>query len=239
MRRELEAPRGFGPAVLVGILAVAVGALTPTARADESGSPWHAPESIAAAARAAVTGAGTIETVTVDERLKLKRCAAPLTAELTRPIQRGNGMVAVSCAGPTAWRLFVPVRASHPVPVLVTARALQPGDVIAEADLTIEQRPSAALPYDYLGDRTQAVGLAVRRTQPAGTVLAQGALEHPQVVERGALVTLVSTSGTVTVKSEGVALEPGRLQQRVRVRSASGRVVEGTAEGPGQVRVGP
>jgi flagella basal body P-ring formation protein FlgA len=40
------------------------------------------------------------------------------------------------------------------------------------------------------------------------------------------------------VKSEGVALEPARLHQRIKVRSASGRVIEGTAEGPGQVRVG-
>ena len=58
------------------------------------------------------------------------------------------------------------------------------------------------------------------------------------LIERGALVTLVSGSGSVTVKSEGVALEPATLGQRVRVRSASGRVVEGAVEGLGQVRVG-
>jgi flagella basal body P-ring formation protein FlgA len=199
---------------------------------------WQAPESIAAAAKAAVAGAGEVEAVAVDTRLKLKRCLEPLTTELTRPIQRGSGTVAVSCSAPTPWRLFVPVRTTNPVAALVAARPLKPGDVLTVADLALEQRPSSALPYDYLGDVAQAVGLTVRRTQAAGAVLAQGALEHPQVVERGALVTVVSTSGTVTVKSGGVALEPGRLGQRVRVRSASGRVIEGTAEGPGQVRVG-
>jgi flagella basal body P-ring formation protein FlgA len=237
-RRKLQGLRGFGRRALVGILAFAVGALTLRANAEDASSPWHAPEDIASAARGAITGAGRIEALAIDERLKLKRCERPLETEVTRPIQRGNGMVAVRCDGPTAWRLFVPVRATDPVTVVVAARTLKPGEVLAPADVAVEQRPSAALPYDFVGDAAQAVGLTVRRTQAAGAVLAQGALEHPEVVARGALVTLVSTSGTVTVQSEGIALEPGRLRQRVRVRSASGRVVEGTAEGPGQVRVG-
>lgn len=230
--------RGFGRAALVGILAFSVGTLTFRAQAEDATSPWQAPEDIGAAARGAISGAGRIEAVAIDERLKLKRCELPLEAEVARPIQRGNGMVAVRCPGPTPWRLFVPVRATDPVTVVVAARTLKPGEVLAAADVTVEQRPSTALPYDFLADATQAVGLTVRRTQTAGAVLSQGALEHPEVVARGALVTLVSTSGTVTVKSEGIALEPGRLRQRVRVRSASGRVVEGMAEGPGQVRVG-
>jgi flagella basal body P-ring formation protein FlgA len=237
MRPKLQGFRGLGPAALVGILAFAAGTLT-HAGAEDAATPWQAPQDIAGAARAAVSGAGHVEAVAVDERLKLKRCDRPLQAEVTRPIQRGTGMVAVRCEGTTPWRLFVPVRTTDPVSVVVAARTLQPGEVLAVSDLVVEQRPSQALPYDFLGDADQVVGLTVRRTQAAGVALSRGSLEHPEVVARGALVTVVSTSGTVTVKSEGVALEPGRLRQRVRVRSASGRVIEGTAEGPGQVRVG-
>jgi flagella basal body P-ring formation protein FlgA len=51
-------------------------------------------------------------------------------------------------------------------------------------------------------------------------------------------VTLTAGDGPVAVKSEGVALEAARLRQRLKVRSASGRIIEGTAEGPGLVRVG-
>ena len=69
-------------------------------------------------------------------------------------------------------------------------------------------------------------------------MLVPAALEHPELIERGALVTLVSGGGSVSVRSEGVALEGGRLNQRVRVRSPSGRVVEGVVEASGEVRVG-
>ena len=87
-------------------------------------------------------------------------------------------------------------------------------------------------------DRTQAVGLTIRRTQPAGAVVTAAALEAPEVVRRGELVTLTSGAGPINVKSSGVALEAARLNQRLKVRSASGRVIAGTASGPGQVRVG-
>jgi len=90
----------------------------------------------------------------------------------------------------------------------------------------------------HLTDGAQAVGLTMRRTQPAGAVITAAALEFPEVVRRGELVTLTAGDGPITVKSEGIALEPARLKQRLKVRSASGRVIEGTAEGPGQVRVG-
>jgi flagellar basal body P-ring formation protein FlgA len=226
---------------IVGILTSAAGALT--VHAAESVGSWQAPESIRAAAREAVLRDGDssetqVDAVAVDERLRLPACAAPLQAQVERAIQRGQGTVAVSCSTPEPWRLFVPVRVTAQVAVLVTRRNVQSGEVLGASDIEVRMQSAATLPYDYLSNPEQAVGLVVRRTQPAGTVLAPGALEHPDLIERGALVTLLSGSGAVTVKSEGVALEPATLRQRVRVRSASGRVIEGTVEGPGQVRVG-
>ena len=82
------------------------------------------------------------------------------------------------------------------------------------------------------------MGLVVQRTVPPGTVLVAGALDRPRLVERGALVTLVAGRSGVIVKSEGVALEDATLNQRVRVRTRAGRIVEGIADATGQVRVG-
>ena len=238
--RKTAQPRRSTAAVLVGILTLAAGALTAGARAEDLDARWQPPDTIAEAARAAAaaTGVGNVETVAIDQRLKLSRCAVPLDAKLERAITRGTGTVAVSCSAPTPWRLFVPVRALDDVAVLVLARNVQPGEVLKAQDVTVAPRSSASLPYDYLTDGQQAVGLTMRRTQPAGAVITAAGLEAPEVVRRGELVTLTSGDGAISVKAEGVALEPARLNQRLKVRSASGRVIEGTAEGPGQVRVG-
>jgi flagella basal body P-ring formation protein FlgA len=236
-------PKGwrlFTRAALVGILTLTAGALTPAASAQDADARWQPPATIAEAARAAAaaTTSGEVEAAAMDERLKLARCAAPLEAKIERAVERGRGTVAVSCSDPTPWRLFVPVRASNDAVVLVLARNMQPGEVLTETDVETARRSSASLPYDYLTEGTEIVGLALRRTQAAGSVLTTAALQAPEVVRRGELVTLTAGDGPIAVKSEGIAMEAARLRQRIKVRSASGRVIEGTAEGPGQVRVG-
>jgi flagellar basal body P-ring formation protein FlgA len=237
---EFERLRRFAQVALVGILTLAAGALTAGAHAQATAARWQPPATIAAAARAAAaaTTSGEIEAVAIDQRLKLVLCAGPLDAKIERAIERGRGTAVVSCSAPEPWRLFVPVRAVDDATVLVLTRNVQPGEVMTAADFEVARRSSASLPYDYLTDGAEVVGLTMRRTQAMGTVLTAAGLQAPEVVRRGELVTLMSGAGPVTVKSEGVALEGARLRQRLKVRSASGRVIEGTAEGPGQVRVG-
>jgi flagella basal body P-ring formation protein FlgA len=229
--------RCFARQALVGFLTLAVGVLT---HADELAARWQPPETIAAAARAAAdaAGAGDVETVSIDSRLKLSRCAAPLDARVERAITRGAGTIMVSCEAPAPWRLFVPVRVRNDASVVVLARNVQPGATLTAADVAVVRRSSASLPYDYLSDATQVLGRTMRRTQAEGSVVTAAALELPEVVRRGELVTVTSGNAEISVKSEGIALEAARLGQKLKVRSPSGRVIEGTAEGPGQVRVG-
>ena len=151
----------------------------------------------------------------------------------------GQGVVAVSCREPDAWRLFVPVRAVEQVPVVVTSRAVQAGAKLAAEDVVLDQRRSPTLPYEYFSAPAQVVGLTARRTLSAGTVIVPAAVERPTVVERGAVVTLVSGVGAVLVRSDGVALEPAKLNEHVRVRSRSGRIVSGVVGPSGEVRIGP
>lgn len=223
---------------LVGILTFACAALTFVAAAET----WQTPESIREAARARVVatlGADAIvEAVAVDDRLKLRQCSTTLDTEIARPVQRGQGTVAVACSGTSPWRLFVPVRVTQQVAVLVVRHGLTAGQVIAADDLEARSQSAATLPYDYVTDAASVVGLTARRALPAGTVLAATTLDRPTLVARGAIVTLISGAGPIQVKSNGVALEPGRVRERVRVRSDSGRVVEGIVESTGEVRVG-
>ncbi|MET0790460.1 MAG: flagellar basal body P-ring formation chaperone FlgA [Polyangiaceae bacterium] len=229
-------------AKFVGILTLAASALTLHVSAQPS--ERQSPESIRAAARALVIAtldapATTIvETTSVDERLRLAPCSQELDAQMQRALVNGQGTVAVECRGGSPWRLFVPVRVIAQVAVVVARRALAAGEVLTAADLDTHTQASTSLPYDYLSDIEGAVGLTLRRSVPAGALLVPAALVHPELVARGALVTLVSGAGPIRVRSSGVALEAGRVKQRVKVRSESGRVIEGVVEASGEVRVG-
>jgi flagella basal body P-ring formation protein FlgA len=238
----LLARRALRRVLVVGILTLAAGALTLPGRTQPA--ERQSPESIREAARELVLrtlgapSTTTVETSAVDDRLRLPACTQPLDAQLQRELLNGQGTVAVACRGASPWRLFVPVRVIEQVTVVVAGRTLAAGEVLTEADLETRTQASTSLPYDFLTDAQAAVGLTLRRTVPAGTLLVPSALVYPEVVERGALVTLVSGSGPIQVKSEGVALEGARVKERVRVRSPSGRVVEGVVDAAGHVRVG-
>lgn len=204
---------------------------------------WQTPDSVRAAAETfarAFVGRpnAAVEAIAVDDRLRLPRCDAPLAASAAGAFNAGRGTVVVECTGANAWRLFVPVRLSHNVPVIVARRALHRGQVLATDDLAIVERPAAALPYEYITSLDAAVGMTLRRSLPEGTVVVPAAVDRPQMVERGARVTLVGGAGPVQVRSEGVALNRAGLGERVRVETRSGRVVEGRAEAPDQVRIG-
>jgi flagella basal body P-ring formation protein FlgA len=242
MSSSTAALRASAARALVGILTLAAGALTLSAAAEPP--QWQSPESIRETARDLVlrthadAGGVSVDAIAVDDRLKLPACSQPLDAQAQGAFRNGRGTVAVSCSGAQPWRLFVPVRATIATVAVVAKRNLQAGDVIRADDLELREAAATSLPYEYLTGAEQAVGLTVRRTIPAGTVLVPAALERPRVVERGALVTLVSGRGPVAVRGEGVALEAAGLRQRVRVRAASGRVVEGIVESATEVRVG-
>jgi flagella basal body P-ring formation protein FlgA len=228
--------------LLVGILTLVAGALTPylCAGADPQ---WQSIDEIKAAAVAATRASinkpdASVEAAAIDERLRLVACTGPLDAQVEREVRNGQGTVAIACTGTAPWRLFVRVRVVEQVSVVVARHALAAGAVLAAEDLETHTQASTSLPLDYLSDPAQAIGLTVRRTVPAGTLLAGAALESPELIERGALVTLVAGSGSVRVKSEGVALEGARLKGRIRVKTTSGRIVEGVVEASGEVKVG-
>ena len=206
---------------------------------------WQSPQSIRNAAEqfvlSAMAGSNDIEVEarSVDDRLKLPACSQPLEAFAERSLRNGQGTVTVACSGASAWRLFVPVRATHNVEVVVSANSLSRGQRLSKADVRLQRSSSVTLPLDYVTRLDEVVGLTITRSVPAGTVLVPGALDHPNLVSRGDLVTLIAGSGGIMVKSAGTSLEDAALTERVRVRTQAGRVVEGVVEALNVVRVGP
>ena len=224
------------------VAALAVVALGPCV-GGAAETAWESPANVRAAAEAFArrfTGRphAAVEAVAVDDRLRLPRCDEPLAAEAAGAFNAGRGTVVVACPGSKAWRLFVPVRLSHNVPVVVARRALHRNAVLTADDLAVVERPAGSLPYEYVATLDAAVGMTLRRSLPEGSVLVPTAVDRPSVVERGARVTLIAGAGGVLVRSEGVALHRAALGERVRVETRSGRVVEGRAEAPDRVRVG-
>lgn len=175
----------------------------------------------------------------LDSRLRLARCDVPLEAFSPRGGRTvGNVSVGIRCLGPKPWTLFVATYVSLPGDVLVANRFLARGELVTRDDVRLEERDLARLQNGYVSDLKDAVGKRVKRSLRVGRILTPRSLAEPKLVKRGKRVTLVLNANGLEIRAVGEALRDGARGDIVQVKNLSSRrVVEGTVDGTGIVRV--
>jgi len=122
------------------------------------------------------------------------------------------------------------------VPVL--ARRLLAGTTIGPSDIDWATLPEEHVTGDVVTDSSQLVGRELRRDTPEGQPLRGRDVIPPRLVTRGGMVTLKVQTPNMVITAQGRALQDGTSGDTVRVTNTqSNRVVEGTVEGPGVVRI--
>lgn len=121
----------------------------------------------------------------------------------------------------------------------VPTSTLYQGDVLSEEMLT-EQRffPSASQLPSYHTSREAVVGKVARRVLPAGHAIPINALREPHLFKEGERVSLVFTTGGLSIEASGFAIQPGVVGTMISVRNAdTGVVVRGFVQADGRVQV--
>lgn len=174
----------------------------------------------------------------LDRRLRLPACGQDLQATAPAANARSAWSVAVHCAAPEAWTIYVPVRVMDRRGVVVLKRALTPGMTVAADDIAVEPREVGSLAYGYIETPEAVIGKTLRKPAMVGAVLPPDAVAPPPSVHRGQDVTLLSRAGGFEVRAAGVALGDAANGGRVRVENQdSHRVVEGQVIDAGTVEV--
>jgi len=191
--------------------------------------------------RSEVQGTGGIAsiTATVDERLRLARCSTALHAQLpTGTSLQTRPLVAISCAAPAHWTVYVPVIVERNVSVLVLRHAVEREARLTAEDVNVESRRVTGMGAAFLADPAELRGRTVRRTLAGGTTLTIDMLNPDFVVHTGQQVMLLAGSGPIEVRAMGRALQDAPAGARLQVQNLSSmRVVEGVAESSATVRV--
>ncbi len=178
-------------------------------------------------------------TAPVDERLRLPACrdlqfSLPAGGRLS-----GSGSVRAQCAAPARWSLYLSFRMRLSGPALVARRDLPARDLIGENDVEIRivdyDRPRS----DYLSDPAVALGARAAQYIAAGQPLLAEWLARPPAINAGQRVRIVVQGAGFSVNQAGSALNTAAAGQPVRVRIASGRIVQGVAQADGSVMVRP
>ncbi|MEK7475390.1 MAG: flagellar basal body P-ring formation chaperone FlgA [Candidatus Coatesbacteria bacterium] len=140
-------------------------------------------------------------------------------------------MVEAWADGERVARVMLSYRVHARVTGVQAARSLEPGTVLAEADLTDAEADLAEVPEDAATSRDTLVGQRVLRPMQAGAWVRRSAVAQPLQVRRGSQVMLVARIGSVEARASAQAREEGGAGDIITVvnlnskRSLRARVV--------------
>jgi flagellar basal body P-ring formation protein FlgA len=132
-------------------------------------------------------------------------------------------IVVVHIDGKPARRLLVSATIEVAAKVVVAALPLARNQLITEADVRIEERDLARLPEGAITKLRDVVGKRTRQGISAGTPLHSRLIETPAIIKRGAMVTILAQSPSLSVAAQGQAKEDGAVGNQIRVMNLSSR----------------
>jgi flagella basal body P-ring formation protein FlgA len=178
---------------------------------------------------------------TLDSRLRLAACPDELKVALPPGATfRPRMTVAVSCAGPATWTVYVPVNIETQTSVLVLRRAVTRGTRLTAQDVEVQTRLVTGPGDAYLTDVAELSGRTVKRPLGAGSAITADAMIADALIKRGQQVTLLAAAGGMEVRARGVAMGDAPALGRVKAQNlSSGRIVEGVVESPDVIRITP
>lgn len=171
----------------------------------------------------------------INRTLSLTPCNHPLNVEL--PFASGERVTAkVSCQSPRQWSLFVTARVQQFIDVVTARRPIPRNSTIQASALTLSERDVTRLRGDYFTRLQDVAGQTARTPIDNAEVISPRALEATLAVKRGDQVNLVVQKGGLIIRTKGIALEDGHLNEQIDVRNLrSGRELRGRVTAPGTV----
>lgn len=149
----------------------------------------------------------------------------------------GRLSLGMRCAEGMRASFYIPTQVRVFGAYLVAARTISIGQSVQAEDLQITEGERSQQAADLLLEPAQALGYTARTTIPAGRPLQAAHLRLPPLIEAGEQVKLIANGSGFAVTNSGQALSSAIQGQRLRVRLASGRVVEAWATAPGTAEI--
>lgn len=171
----------------------------------------------------------------LDRRINIRPCSSPLTANIPEKSYGRNVNVKITCKDSIPWHLFIAVKVSTQLPVVVATTHIGKGTVLSLDNLAVKYIDSHSIRGSVLESMATIIGAKAKRNIARGRAIYT---KNICLVCSGENVTIKASSGSFSVKATGVALSNGSLGDQVRVRNTrSGKVISGRVSAINNVEI--
>lgn len=164
------------------------------------------------------------------------KCTGFLTAELVNPNIKKSNIVKITCSRKEKpYSVNVPVNVSVFRKSLVASDNIPKGSLITDDLLEIEYVNENTNTASSITDKAMIIGAKSRKDIKAGD---QIKISDFCVIAKGDLVTIEAVSKGLSIKTQGQALEEGKLNDLIQVRNTkTKKIIQAVVVAPGTVQV--
>ena len=193
----------------------------------------------ALAASAYPDSRATIEVDGIDPRLRLPACPAPSFRLPLGGRAWGPGTLEARCETPTAWSLFLTYRIRLRGPALVARQPLAVSHRIEPSDLILGEVEYNGDPGRYPRAPEKLKGATLTKPISAGTPVDIGILRFLPLIKAGQSVKVIIDSPGFQVSQQGIAQQSAGIGDSVKLKTATGKIIQGIVQANGTVQIKP
>lgn len=162
----------------------------------------------------------------IDPNLRMPSCSRALSLKKNEARMLGRISVQVRCNGSNPWQIYVPVTIKAFQQVVTAATQLRREQRLEAGLVELTEKEVSNLTQGYFSSVEEVTGKSLKRPVPFNGVIQPNMLVEAMVIKRGDEVVILAKSGSLSVKSAGIAVNDGRIGQQIQVKNkASKRVI--------------
>ncbi len=168
-------------------------------------------------------GKMTIKVANIDPRITIKPCETPLKANIPEKSEGRNVNVKISCDDSTPWKIYLSARVTTTFPVLVAKTTIAKGSRLDKDNTEIQYIAENKIRGEKLTNQAAVLGSKSQRRVTKGRPIQK---KYICIVCKGDAVTIIAKSSNFSIKTQGIALSSGNINQQIRVKNiGSGKVI--------------
>ncbi|QIL84897.1 flagellar basal body P-ring formation protein FlgA [Vibrio sp. HDW18] len=176
-----------------------------------------------------------VNAANLDDRLFATDCAEPLATHASSSKgSAANITVLVECKSDN-WRIYVPVRLTMTIPLVIAATPLTRGQMIAASDVTVSMVDLLRFRRQGFSNPENVIGAKIKKNIRLGDVIEQNDV---CIVCRNESVVIRAGKSGMSITTKGTALADGVVGEQIKVKNdKSNRIIDAQVSAVGEVSV--
>ncbi|WP_372766381.1 flagellar basal body P-ring formation chaperone FlgA [Pseudoalteromonas sp.] len=178
----------------------------------------------------------SVTALPLDSRIKTRTCTSPLQVSSANPINNNRqSTLKIKCLDKNSWQIFVYTRQHQLVEVVTAAKGISKGQKITAQHLTTKKVARHLSRSNQFKSKQFLIGGRSKRNVRVGQSINYNYICN---VCKGDKVTILANYKGMTVKTQGEALEDGRVGDNIAIRNVkSGKKIQAQVTNTQQVKV--